>query len=290
MPTYQTVIIFGAPRSGTNMLRDAVCQLPGFATWPCDELNPLWRTGNAGYPNDAIPSSRATSKVQRRIRAAFDRQAKSARCGSLVEKTCANCLRPEFVRQCFPEAKFLQIVRNAVDTTSSTLGRWDARMEPGYLLKKVRFVPWRDLPRTGFRAISRRVLRSRGAADRPWGPILPDEVLPEGRGVSAVEYAALQWAECVRRVDAMLEGLEAHQACSVRYEDFVEDPSSELARAADRLQWDVSRTEVDAAVSAVHRRSVGRGRGEMDSGTRTILEQHASDLLSRHGYSLDVAH
>ena len=37
------VIIIGAGRSGTNMLRDLLAQLPQFSTWPCDEINYIWR-------------------------------------------------------------------------------------------------------------------------------------------------------------------------------------------------------------------------------------------------------
>ena len=33
------VVIIGAPRSGTNMLRDVLCDWPGVVTWPCDEIN-----------------------------------------------------------------------------------------------------------------------------------------------------------------------------------------------------------------------------------------------------------
>ena len=48
----QDVIIIGAPRSGTNMLRDALTALPDCGTWPCDEINYVWRHGNVGFPSD----------------------------------------------------------------------------------------------------------------------------------------------------------------------------------------------------------------------------------------------
>jgi len=33
------IIIVGAPRSGTNMLRDVLTSFDGVCTWPCDEIN-----------------------------------------------------------------------------------------------------------------------------------------------------------------------------------------------------------------------------------------------------------
>ena len=224
-----------------------MCRLPGFATWPCDELNPLWRTGNTGYPSDAIPISQLSPRIEHRIRSAFDRQARSHQCDVLVEKTCANCLRPQFVRKCFPNAKFLQIVRNVVDTTSSTVGRWNAPSDYRYLLQKARFVPLRDLPRTVARAAIRRICRGGAPQARPWGPVLSADVLPAGALLSESAYAALQWMECVRRTDEMLAELPATQSCTIKYEQFVVDPAPALIAAMAQLNFNVDSADVDVA-------------------------------------------
>ena len=270
------------------MLRDAICRLPGFSTWPCDELNPLWRTGNTCYPSDAIPISQLSPRIEHRIRSAFDRQARSHQCDVLVEKTCANCLRPQFVRKCFPNAKFLQIVRNVVDTTSSTVGRWNAPSDYRYLLQKARFVPLRDLPRTVTRAAIRRICRGGAPQARPWGPVLSADVLPAGALLSESAYAALQWMECVRRTDEMLAELPATQSCTIKYEQFVVDPAPALIAAMAQLNFNVDSADVDVATGPVHRRSVGRGQGMMDAQTQSILETHAANIMHRHGYKLDV--
>jgi hypothetical protein len=264
-----------------------MCRLPGFATWPCDELNPLWRTGNSATTTDALPRAALTPRIERRIRAAFDRQAAASVCSVLVEKTCANCLRPEFVRQCFPEAKFVQIVRNAVDTTSSTLGRWNANFDFKYALRKVRFVPKQDLPRTVFRAIMRRVFKHGEAQERPWGPVLPVETLPQ-EPLSAAAYAVLQWAECVKRTDSMLEKLPTGQSCSIRYEDFVADPARSLSSAVSCLGFKVTDRAIEDAVGSVHQRSVGLGQGVLADEARSLLETRAVELMLRHGYVLDA--
>ena len=43
-------MIIGAARSGTNMLRDVLTSLDGVDTWPCDEINYIWRHGNIRWP------------------------------------------------------------------------------------------------------------------------------------------------------------------------------------------------------------------------------------------------
>ena len=90
---YLPVIIIGAGRSGTNMLRDILTQLPGFGTWPCDEINYVWRHGNVREPTDELAPHLATDSVQRFVRCAFDRLAARRGWTHVVEKTCANSLR-----------------------------------------------------------------------------------------------------------------------------------------------------------------------------------------------------
>jgi len=54
------IIIIGAARSGTNILRDTLTQLPSITTWSCDEINYIWRHGNINYPSDEFPVELAT--------------------------------------------------------------------------------------------------------------------------------------------------------------------------------------------------------------------------------------
>ena len=46
------LVIIGAARSGTNMLRDLLSSLEPFATWPCDEINYIWRHGNREFETE----------------------------------------------------------------------------------------------------------------------------------------------------------------------------------------------------------------------------------------------
>ena len=64
MKSRSDVVIIGAPRSGTNMLRDILSTFEGVATWPCDEINYIWRHGNMSYPSDEIPRELANPKTK----------------------------------------------------------------------------------------------------------------------------------------------------------------------------------------------------------------------------------
>jgi hypothetical protein len=279
---HQIVIILGAPRSGTNMLRDAMCRLPGFATWPCDEINAMWRSGNSGYPNDALPAERLQPRIRNRIRAAFRRQARASGCSVLVEKTCANCLRVDFVAKCFPEAKFVQIVRHPVDTIASTLRRRRSRLEIGYLAKKARFVPLRNLPAAAVRSTWRRFF---GCGQSAWGPVVPQHVLPSGI-ITPSTYAALQWVECVRSVDELFDACDQRGCSHVRYEDILDDSVAGLIDIMQDLDRQVDRSHMVSATELI-RDHISTKREILDTSAIRTLTNHGSETMERHGYALD---
>ena len=60
----QVVFIIGAPRSGTNMLRNILTNFDGVKTWPCDEINYILRHGNVRHPSDEFGVEHATPEVK----------------------------------------------------------------------------------------------------------------------------------------------------------------------------------------------------------------------------------
>ena len=94
---FQPVIVIGAARSGTNMLRDLLTRHSQVSTWPCDEINYLWRVGNASFPTDELESEQASPRTVATIRKQFARLARQRKAQWVIEKTCANSLRVDYV-------------------------------------------------------------------------------------------------------------------------------------------------------------------------------------------------
>jgi hypothetical protein len=267
------VIIIGAPRSGTNMLRDTLCQLPGFGTWPCDEINYIWRHGNARWPSDALPPDRADGRVQRFIRRAFARRRRVGGHDVVVEKTCANSLRVPFVDRILPESRYLFIHRDPLDAVASAMLRWNAPFDLGYTLAKARFVPVSDLPYYGLRFLRNRLYRLVSKEGRLafWGPRLErmDELL---RTRTLPEVCAFQWRECVTRSAEALAAMPRHRVHVVRYEEFVASPADQLGAICEFLGWPSERDRLEAAVRGVTPRSVGKGHGQLSPEERSAVE------------------
>ena len=271
------VVIIGAARSGTNMLRDALTALPGFNTWPCDEIPYVWRHGNRAHPDDEFPPAFATDSVRRFVRRAFVRQGRGA--GRLVEKTCANSLRLGFVDALVPEAHYLVIEREGPDTVASAVKRWRSGLDLGYSLAKARFVPPSDLPYYGARFLANR-LRRLLARDRRlavWGPVFAGmRDLP--RDIPLAELAARQWHRCMARTRADLADVDPARVHRLRYEEFVAEPEAGLAAVVAFLGAAASAEAIRAAVAGVRTTSVGKGQRALAAADLRLVEGLAAEL------------
>lgn len=267
------LIIIGAPRSGTNMLRDTLCRLPGISTWPCDEINYIWRHGNARWPSDEMPPERADERVRRYIQRAFARRHRVDACDVVVEKTCANSLRVPFVDRILPEARYIFIHRDPLDAVASAMRRWKAHLELGYTLRKARFVPFSDFPLYALRFVRNRLNRLVSDQHRlaSWGPRIRemDAILQTH---TLAEVCALQWRECVKRSSEAFADMPTDKVHIVRYEDFVTSPLPRLSALCGFLGRPADGEHLDAAVARVTALSVGKGRRELSQQDRLGIE------------------
>lgn len=279
------LVIIGAPRSGTNMLRDVLTSFEGIGTWPCDEINYIWRHGNVRYPSDEIPADRATPAVEAYIRARFEDIRRTQNAPIVIEKTCASCLRVPFINKVLPEARYVYIYRDGIDATGSAKLRWTAKLDIPYLIEKVRFVPLTDLPYYGLRYFWSRIYRvfSREKRLAFWGPKLDnmDEILEKH---TLNEVCALQWQRCVEKADSDLAQIESERVIRVRYEDFVSDPAPELERIFDFLGYKAPSDLIQGAVAGVSNGSLGKGRKALGEEEVARLEALTGETLKRYGY------
>jgi len=278
---YQPVVILGAGCSGTNMLRDVLCRFPNYGTWPCDEINYIWRHGNKQCAVDEFSADLARPDVLRYIQRAFQSCATRESCTHVVEKTCANTLRVEFVAATLPEnALFLHIVRDGQDVMASAGRRWKAELDIPYLLKKARFVPTFDLPYYALRYLGARMHRlfDREGKVSFWGPryIGMEEDL---QSKSLMEVCALQWKRCVERSMEGLATLDSGRVLHLRYENFVANPMEQLERIATFLGEDWTPNLIREAVSGVSKGSVGKVKRKANAEHLSIAERYVQPLM-----------
>jgi len=233
----EIVIIIGAARSGTKVLRDVLAASPAIAAVPYD-INFAWRIGNQGAQDDVLDETAYDANARIRLRRAVYRAAK-LRPGSdriLLEKTVSNALRIPFVRQVFPEARFIHLIRDGRDVVESSMRMWQAPLDNKYLLRKLKYVPWSNIGYIGWFVRN----RLRRFASRPgrgqdvnaiWGPRYSG-IEGDLASLSLARVCARQWRRCVESATRDLGGLASGEVLEVRYEDLVRDENV-VARVAE---------------------------------------------------------
>lgn len=282
---YSKVIIIGAGRSGTNMLRDILCSFEGVETWPCDEINYIWRYGNAKFPTDELKPEHATEKVKNYIRKKFYNEARKKNAQYLVEKTCANTLRIDFVREIFPEAYFIHLIRDGRDVAVSAYERWHAPLDIPYLFKKACFVPYADLAYYATKYFYNRIYKVFNKNKRlsTWGPRFSgmDDIFRNKNPYAACAY---QWMKCVEAAMASKEKIPPQKILQIKYEEFVNEPVKEMSEVIDFLKIKVPLEKVQESVSKVSTKSVGRWKDKIPESEKMLIMDEIGDFLKEIGY------
>lgn len=250
------------------MLRDVISSLDNVATWPCDEINYIWRHGNRNFPTDEMTRTHANACVIEYIRDQFNSciaksglDHASQNTPIILEKTCANSLRVPFVDKVLPEARYIHLVRDGRDVVSSALVRWKAPLDIPYLYAKARYVPKSDLAFYATRYLANRYskLRSNQSTLSAWGPKFEGiDAMVKDQPISDV--CAAQWVRCVELASDAFSEMDEGKVLTLRYEDFVSDPVQKLSMITQFLSLDCEIEELERACAIVRSGSVGKGK------------------------------
>ena len=264
------LFIIGAPRSGTNALRDSLTRLPGFYTWPCDEINFIFRHGHALNNHDVLSASDVNRRDQKYIYSFFRQfsskvshriSAQSPKGEfTIVEKTCANCLRLPYIYHLFPNARFIFLTRNPYDSVLSTMDRYISKsINFKYLFSKLKYTPLSDLP---LYSLSFFYSRFRRLIDpdfplSTWGPRFPN--YDRARSLLSLQaFCFLQWWFCNESASSFFEkhDLPNTQFQRMKYEDFAFTPVDSLSSVLSGLGYEVDDTLISDATLSIHSNSV----------------------------------
>ncbi|NVK75239.1 MAG: sulfotransferase [Oceanospirillaceae bacterium] len=244
------------------MLRDCLCKLDKVDTWPCDEINYIWRHGNVRLETDRFTKDQLTPRISSFIKREFDKIEKAQQADYVVEKTCANSLRVPFIDEIFPEGKYVCIIRDGFDVASSAAKRWKAPLDIPYIMAKAKYVPKSDLLYYASRYAWNRVKKLFSKEKRLafWGPMYPG-IHEDLKKYSASEVSALQWAACVKTSLQDFKAIEKDRVLYVRYESFVTQPVREMSRIVDFLNLKhIDAAQIEASVASVSVKSVGKSK------------------------------
>lgn len=280
--TARRVVIIGAARSGTKLLRDCLSAATGAGAVPYD-IGYVWRVGQEASPHDRLDPNGPTERQLRFIRRYVDR-CSAGEPPAVVEKSVGNTLRVPLVARALPDAVFVHLVRDGVDVVESTLRQWTAPTDMRYVLAKARTVPLRLAPRAGA-AYARSLVGRSLRPDRrvgSWGPRYPG--IDDDLGTAnLLTVCARQWGRCVTTARDDLAAL-AVGAVEVRYEQLVDYPAGVLSDLARLAGLTTKPSQVGIAVEGVVRVRQGRGRRALSAEQLQTVEDEVGPLLQSLDY------
>lgn len=241
------VIILGAPRSGTNMLRDLLSQIEPITTWDCDEINPIWKYNNY-YKSDELTQTDLSPNIKKFILNEFEKVRASGRI--VLEKTCANTLRPDFVKSVVTDARFIYIYRNGFDCAISAKKKSKRKFDFKYQLKKIRYAPIKSYPWIAYEKIF---------TDN-WGPhyIGMNEDL---KSLNKLQLLSKQWMKCNESCLAFVSKT-SENIYQLNYDDFVKNPRGEFKLLLEYLK--ISTNHINKVnFGDVYQTSIGNGENNL---------------------------
>jgi Sulfotransferase family len=276
------IIIVGAARSGTKILRDVLAEASGVGCVPYD-IGFVWRYGNQRVPHDVLDPATVTPRIQRFVRRYVDRYARGG--GDVViEKTVGNSLRVPFVHAVLPDAAFVHLVRDGTDVAESARRQWLAPPDRKYLLGKVRHFPLRLVPSYGREyALAQLSLPDRVRSHAAtWGPRYPgidDDVASK----DLLVVCARQWRASVEYASRDLARVNT-LVVDVRYEHLVSEPLATLGELMDRLGLPASAEDRRRAAARLEMGRAGVGPRSLDNRELEIISAELRTTLNTLGY------
>lgn len=223
---YQYIFILGAGRSGTKFLRDILDASDKVAIIPYD-VGYVWRYGNENLNHDQLTPEMLNKKTIKFIKKILPKLVKKYNSKSkpsiLIEKSVPNTLRPAFINEIYPNAKFIHLIRDGRSVTESSLRLWKTPPERKYLLNKIKYFPVENYKYAIGYIYNR--FKKKISSDKfvpIWGPRyvgIHDDLKEQ----PLETVCARQWKQCVVISLSQLQNISKDQILEVRYEDLMSD-------------------------------------------------------------------
>lgn len=277
------VLIIGAPRSGTKMLRELLKLHPKIIG-PVYEKERVWSYGNMNRFGKSIHENQITPVIKDYIRKHFDKIAKKNPGKLIVDKNVPNSLRIEFVREVFPKAPVIYIVRDGRDAVSSIRNMWESPLELKYIFQNRAF-PLEEIPFFVKLQIQWyfQILTGKQKHAKWWGPRFDDmDELVENYPL--IEVCCIQYKRCVEAVEKSMINLKISNFIQVKYENIILNPVEEINCIYQLLELDSYEELNDKLNSYITPGCSGNWEQRLSERELSSVLKHIEKILKFYGY------
>jgi hypothetical protein len=278
------IILLGNFRSGTTMLQRIIASHP--AVVAMYEPVGLWLFADPSRSHDEFDENDATDRVKRYVRKQFLKFQEENEGRTIVEKTPHNILRIPYVREIFPEAHYIYIIRNPLSFVSSVELKWQRPAGGKRILRRLKDTPVTQLHHYLARFISQqwnnRIMKRKYLSI--WGPRykgIQSDVAKE----DMITVVARQWARAASKADQDLKRFGDGQLLRLRYEDFVESPVQHLVRICAHCGLEMT-SEMEEFVRATVKTDRNQKWQRFDAAQLAMIIPEIAEQMTRNAYEL----
>jgi len=278
------IILLGNFRSGTTMLQRILAthhDVVGLY-----EPVGMWLYADPSRDHDEFDERDATQRVREYIRGQFLKYQTEHGDRTIIEKTPHNILRIRYVREIFPDARFLYIVRNPLSFISSVELKWQRPAGSKRILKRIKTTPVHQIPFYLKRFLNQqwrnRILRRKYLS--VWGPRYKG-IQQDLKGEDMLTVIARQWARATSKAEQDLALFDEGQVFRLRYEDFVENPVDYLQRICVHCDVEMTDEMVDYVRTTVRTDRQDKWHRFDAKQLATIIPELSNEMI-RNGYEV----
>ena len=281
------VFLLGAGRSGTKFLRDILGASSNAAIIPYD-VGYVWRYGNEKIPHDEFTPDLLNDSIKQYVRETLPKLIKKdpdkSNATILIEKSVPNTLRPAFMQAIYPEAKYIHLIRDGRAVTESAMRLWQAPPERGYLLKKLRYFPWKNY-RYALWYIGNMIKGklSSGRGQQIWGPVYKG-LIEDVDSLPLETVCARQWKKCIEISLAQLSEFDQNNIIQVRYEDLMQDTKA-LESICEFISINDKNTVIENYGNKVIRTHTEKWKSTLNPEQLELINNEIATLNTSLGYT-----
>ncbi len=281
--SYIPIILIGAARSGTKLLRDVISTSLDVEKIPFD-INFVWKYNNEKIPHDLLTQDNYNSKAEKFIKKYFNKFSKKK--PFLIEKTVSNTLRIDFVRRFFPNAKFIYLIRDGRDVVESVARQWGTAPKGNYLIDKLKTFPLSKTLSYGWlygTDLVKIKLLGQPSESYVWGVKYPNYKV-DLKNDDVHSFCSKQWKFCIEESEKQIKNIPTNNLMKIRYEDFVKDPLSEFLRIENFLGLNskINREEI----KKIKPNNVGKGFKKLTEEQRKKVLKIIAPTLTKLNYKV----
>ncbi|HBL14169.1 MAG TPA: hypothetical protein DD379_22820 [Cyanobacteria bacterium UBA11162] len=284
MQIEKPIFIVGAHRSGTTWLGKALEQHPDIACW--NETRHLWFWGNFNKNKlgDVLIAEDLNPRIKKHIEKTFINYLKKKEKPRICDKTPGNCLRIPFIKEVFPDAKIILLIRDGRSVINSTEKK----------LNQPKGVPWKEMNRRlknvpvweWYSFLPRLASRFKTIVGQPldyWG------TQPPGWQEWVKQYpphivCAKQWVETMKIATHTGRKLPLNNYREIYYEKLIASPRDEIAKIIEFADIKNTDSIITYALSTADPLRAVKWKDSLDEKVLSDIREIMEPMMSELGY------